>query len=139
MMMLVTLFSKVLLQSTVYQLWLWMLWIYCPPGQAHEHGKALISDYGSLQRNRRRSLTQWCRGKICPYVVICLSEQLGVMASEWDGDFDMRTLDFYSLIRAKQQVHAPVQMLCVSFGFIHTEDHTGLRTRPSPNLSGECA
>lgn len=98
MMVLVTLFSKVLLQSTVYQLWLWMLWIYCPPGQAHEHGKALMSNFGSLQRNRRRSWTQWCRGKIHPYVVICLSEQLGGMASEWDGDLDMRTLDFYSYL-----------------------------------------
>lgn len=96
MMVLATLFSKVLPQSTVHQLWLRMLWICCPPDQAHEHGKALMSNFGNLQKNRRRSWAQWCREKIRPDVVICLSEPLCGMASVWDGDLDVRTLDFYS-------------------------------------------
>lgn len=94
----VTLFSNVLPQSAVLQCCLRKLWIHCPPGQACEHRKALISNFMTLQGNSRRSWPQWRGEKISPEVVIHLSELLGGMVGEWDADLDMRTLEFHSYL-----------------------------------------
>ncbi|KAK4831516.1 hypothetical protein QYF61_018100 [Mycteria americana] len=64
----VTLFSNVLPRSAVLRRCLRKLWIYCPPGQACEHRKALTSNFVTLQRNSRRSWAQQHGEKISPDV-----------------------------------------------------------------------
>ena len=55
-----------------------------------------MPNFGTLQGNSRRSWAQWRREKISPDVVICLSELLGGMVSEWDADLDTGSLEFHS-------------------------------------------